>query len=83
MIEELVLTLEHVAVGYGRRVVLPDVNISLRRGSFTGLLGANGSGKSTLLKTVLGILPPLQGRVVLTPVEGRVPCWATCRNASR
>src|SRR5438874_13807506 len=73
MTEELVLTLEHVAVGYGRRVVLPDVNLLLRRGSFTGLLGANGSGKSTILKTILGILPPLNGRIVLPPAGGRPP----------
>jgi ABC-type Mn2+/Zn2+ transport system ATPase subunit len=69
--DALALSLEHVAVGYGRRVVLPDVNLALRRGSFTGLLGANGSGKSTLLKTILGILPLLQGRTVLHPVDGR------------
>ncbi|HXJ62041.1 MAG TPA: metal ABC transporter ATP-binding protein [Verrucomicrobiae bacterium] len=73
MTEESVLTIEHAAVGYGRRVVLPDVNLSLRRGSFTGLLGANGSGKSTLLKTVLSILPVLDGRMVLNPVDGRMP----------
>ncbi len=71
--EDSVLILKHVAVGYGRRVILPDVNLSLRRGSFTGLLGANGSGKSTLLKTVLGILPLLRGETVLRPVDGRPP----------
>jgi len=69
--EPSALTLEHVAVGYGRHVILPDVDLSLPRGSFTGLLGANGSGKSTLLKTVLGILAPLAGRVVLERIEGR------------
>jgi ABC-type Mn2+/Zn2+ transport system ATPase subunit len=46
--------------GYDRRVVLPDVNLTLRKGSFTGLLGANGSGKSTLIKTILGIIPPFK-----------------------
>ncbi len=71
--QEPVLILEHVAVGYGHRVVLPDVNLTLRRGSFTGLLGANGSGKSTLLKTILRILPPLRGAVVLNPIERRTP----------
>lgn len=65
------LKLEHVAVGYSRRVVLADVSFELRRGSFTGLLGANGSGKSTLLKTILGILPALRGTVALAPIEGR------------
>ncbi|HYT59412.1 MAG TPA: metal ABC transporter ATP-binding protein [Haliangiales bacterium] len=73
MTEESVLALENLAVGYGRRVILPEVNLRLQRGSFTGLLGANGSGKSTLLKTILGILPPLQGRIVLHPVDGRAP----------
>ncbi|MBI4326279.1 MAG: metal ABC transporter ATP-binding protein [Chloroflexi bacterium] len=73
MTDEMLLTLDHVAVGYGRRVVLPEVNLGLRRGSFIGLLGANGSGKSTLLKTVLGILPSLQGRMALHPVDGRTP----------
>ena len=71
MTDELLLTLDHVAVGYGRQVVLPDVNLSLRRGSFTGLLGANGSGKSTLIKTILGILPPLSGRLQFASAGGR------------
>jgi len=69
--DELLLTLDHVAVGYGRQVVLPDVTLSLRRGSFTGLLGANGSGKSTLIKTILGILPPLSGRLQFASAGGR------------
>jgi ABC-type Mn2+/Zn2+ transport system ATPase subunit len=71
--EGSVLTLEHAVAGYGHRVVLPDVNLRLRPGSFTGLLGANGSGKSTLIKTVLGIIPPLGGRFEFAPVNGRPP----------
>ena len=71
MTDEPLLKLEGVAVGYGRLVVLPDVNLVLPRGGFTGLLGANGSGKSTLIKTILGIIPPLRGRMKLAPVNGR------------
>jgi len=73
MTQQSLLTLDHVAVGYGHHVVLPDVNLSLPRGSFTGLLGANGSGKSTLIKTILGIIPPLSGRVEFASVDGRPP----------
>ena len=73
MTSDLVLTLEHVAVGYGRHIVLPDVNLTLLSGSFTGLLGPNGSGKSTLLKSILGIFPQLAGRIVLHPINGRTP----------
>lgn len=67
------LRLEHVAVGYGRRVVLPDVHLALPRGSFTGLLGANGSGKSALIKTILGIIPPLSGGIRFGSLGGREP----------
>ena len=71
MTQQSLLTLEQVAVGYGRHVVLPEVSLYLPRGSFTGLLGANGSGKSTLIKTILGIIPPLSGRVEFASVDGR------------
>ena len=55
------LSLERATVGYSRRPVLRDVTLRLYRGQFTALFGANGSGKSTLLKTLVGILPPLNG----------------------
>lgn len=66
-----ILTLDSVAVGYDRHAVLSNVNLAFKRGSFTGLLGANGSGKSTLIRTILGIVPPLAGRMEFKPVEGR------------
>ncbi len=68
-----VLRLESLAVGYGSTAVLQGVNLEFSRGTFTGLLGANGSGKSTLIRTILGILPPLSGRVLLQPLNGRTP----------
>jgi ABC-type Mn2+/Zn2+ transport system ATPase subunit len=45
--------------------LLRDVNWELRAGECWFLLGANGAGKSTLLLTLLGLLPPLGGRVVM------------------
>jgi ABC-type Mn2+/Zn2+ transport system ATPase subunit len=69
--QESVLTLDNVTIGYGRQIVLPELSLNIRRGAFTGLLGANGSGKSTLIKTILGIIPPLQGDVEFTSMSGR------------
>lgn len=63
MATEHILTLQDVAVGYGRHVVLSGINLQLRRGAFIGLLGANGSGKSTLIRTIAGIIPPLAGKL--------------------
>jgi ABC-type Mn2+/Zn2+ transport system ATPase subunit len=73
---EALISLRGVAVGYGRHTVLEKVDLAIKRNASVGLLGANGSGKSTLLKTVAGILPPIAGRVVMSPPEtviGYVP----------
>ena len=71
--DNAILSLEGLAVGYDRQPVFQDINLKLARGGFTGLLGANGSGKSTLIKTILGIIPPIAGRVAFNPLDGRLP----------
>jgi ABC-type polysaccharide/polyol phosphate transport system ATPase subunit len=48
---------------------LKDVSFQVPHGQVLGVVGANGAGKSTLMRTVAGILPPNEGRVV---VHGRV-----------
>ena len=73
MKQETLLALDGLTVGYGSQAVLENISLTLRAGSFTGLLGTNGSGKSTLIKTILGIIPPLAGRVAFDNSGGRVP----------
>jgi iron complex transport system ATP-binding protein len=68
MVEELTKTeieLINVSMGYHDRVVLSDVNLKLKSGEITCLLGPNGVGKTTLFKTLLGFLPPISGHVVI------------------
>ena len=55
------LILEDVNAGYGEKVVLQNVKLSLRSGERIGLLGVNGAGKTTLVKTIAGVLPVLSG----------------------
>jgi ABC-type Mn2+/Zn2+ transport system ATPase subunit len=72
---EPIITLEGLAIGYDGRAVLSGISLSIARASFTAILGANGSGKSTLLKTLLGLQPPVAGRIHFSspPVFGYVP----------
>jgi branched-chain amino acid transport system ATP-binding protein len=49
--------------GYGRKHVVYDVNLSVRRSEIVALLGHNGAGKTTTMKTIFGMLPALGGRV--------------------
>jgi ABC-type Mn2+/Zn2+ transport system ATPase subunit len=67
---EALITLDNLSIGYNGQPVLSGISVSIARASFTAILGANGSGKSTLLKTLLGLLPPLAGRIDTTPPTG-------------
>jgi ABC-type Mn2+/Zn2+ transport system ATPase subunit len=69
-VKEPIITLDNLTIGYHGEPLLSGVSLSISRGSFTAILGANGSGKSTLLKTVLGLLPPIEGRITTEPADG-------------
>jgi len=64
------ITLNNLSIGYNGQPVLSGISLSIARGSFTAILGANGSGKSTLLKTLLGLLPPVAGRIDMAASTG-------------
>ena len=72
------ITLENLAIGYDGQAVLSGISLTIARGSFTAILGANGMGKSTLLKTLLGLQPPVSGKIQIgadgvKPIFGYVP----------
>ena len=54
-----------LTVGYGDRVVLHDINFTVRQGEVFAILGRSGCGKSTLLKHMIGLYPPIAGEVWL------------------
>ncbi len=59
-----IVTMEKVSAGYGDRVVLGRIDLTLSNDDRIGLLGANGNGKSTFAKLVGGRLPPMGGKMV-------------------
>jgi ABC-type Mn2+/Zn2+ transport system ATPase subunit len=67
---EALIVLDNLSIGYNGQPVLSGISVSISRASLTAILGANGSGKSTLLKTLLGLLPPLAGRIHTTGATG-------------
>jgi len=69
-------TLKRTLIRLGRRErvvreirAVRDMSFDVPHGTVLGVVGVNGAGKSTLMRTVAGILPPTQGRIV---VHGRV-----------
>ena len=59
------LQVRSIAKSYDRRAVLHDVSLSVHRGEVVGLLGPNGAGKTTCFYSVMGLVKPDSGRIIL------------------
>jgi branched-chain amino acid transport system ATP-binding protein len=58
------LRIDGLQSGYGEITVLWGVDLVVREGEITALIGSNGAGKSTLMRTVSGLVPTRAGRIV-------------------
>ncbi len=59
------LEIVSIAKSYDRRTVLSDVSLAVGRGEVVGLLGPNGAGKTTCFYSVMGLVKPDSGRIML------------------
>jgi len=62
---DVVLELNNIESGYGEVQVLWGISLKVRAGQVTTIIGANGAGKTTTLRTIMGIVRPLKGKVLL------------------
>jgi lipopolysaccharide export system ATP-binding protein len=59
------LEVRSIAKSYDRRAVLHDVSLDVHRGEVVGLLGPNGAGKTTCFYSIMGLVRPDSGRILL------------------
>jgi urea transport system ATP-binding protein len=62
---EPMLEMVGVTAGYGRTMVLFDVDLSIPKGGAAAIMGHNGAGKTTLLRVAVGLVPVRSGKVLL------------------
>ena len=67
---EYILQCKELTKKFGSRTALSKIDIKLKRGKITGLLGPNGSGKTTLIKLANGLLHPDGGEIL---IDGKSP----------
>lgn len=69
------LSVFNVTTGYGATVVNRDVSLTLGENEVITILGPNGAGKSTLLRTIVGLVKPRTGSIMLggENMTGRTP----------
>ncbi|APR51907.1 LPS export ABC transporter ATP-binding protein [Sphingomonas koreensis] len=63
------LAVVSIAKSYDKRVVLSDVSLSVGKGEVVGLLGPNGAGKTTCFYSVMGLVKPDAGRIMLDGID--------------
>lgn len=55
---------KNLVIGYEHKAIIKNINLTIDEGDYVCVFGDNGVGKSTFLKTLLGLLPPLNGDII-------------------
>jgi len=63
------IDIKELSMSYGKSGALNNINLNLERGQVVALMGPNGSGKSTLLKSILGLVIPQNGKIVVNETD--------------
>lgn len=67
-----VVRIDGLRVGHAGRALLPPIDLEIRAGELWAVVGRNGSGKTTWMRTVLGLLPPVAGKIERRDRELRI-----------
>jgi manganese/iron transport system ATP-binding protein len=62
---DVAVAVDGLSAGYGSRLALSDVTLTVDRGALLAIIGPNGAGKSTLLKAIAGLIKPLAGAITV------------------
>lgn len=61
----------NLSAGYSHAVIT-GLNLTINAGDYLCIIGPNGSGKTTLMKTLLGLIPPISGNVIINANAGEI-----------
>ena len=67
------IKVEHLSKSFGKQLIWGDVSLTIPAGEISVMLGPSGTGKSVLLKTIIGLLKPDQGSIIIEGTD-----LATC-----
>lgn len=59
------LNIESLSIKYGTHLALDSVSLQVKPGEVVAIIGPNGAGKSTMIRAVSGLLPPVNGRILI------------------
>ncbi|HWA68213.1 MAG TPA: ATP-binding cassette domain-containing protein [Rhizomicrobium sp.] len=72
--KDAVIKVRGLVNGFGTKIIHDHVDLDVRRGEVLGVVGGSGSGKSVLLRSIIGLIRPLEGEVMVLgqPTSGDI-----------
>jgi phospholipid/cholesterol/gamma-HCH transport system ATP-binding protein len=64
-VKKTIIQVENLYAGYHYQAIMEDLTFDIQKGEIFVILGGSGCGKSTVLKHMIGLLPPISGRVLI------------------
>ncbi|MCR5422023.1 MAG: metal ABC transporter ATP-binding protein [Bacilli bacterium] len=61
----LQISCKNLCIGYDNKAVINNLNFDIESGDYIAIVGENGVGKSTLVKTLLGLIKPISGEIII------------------
>ncbi len=66
---ENIIQIKHLKKTFGKKQILKDINLELKKGKCTAIFGLSGGGKSTIIKHIVGLLKPDSGEILYNGVD--------------
>ena len=77
--ERPVIELKDLTISYGNRLIVEQLNLSLQRSEICGLLGPNGAGKSSIYHSIIGLVKPAFGKIIINGEDAtNIPTHLRC-----
>lgn len=64
-----IIKIEYLSAGYEGKEVLHDINLTVYKDDYLGIIGPNGGGKTTLMRLILGLMKPTDGSIRFIKTE--------------
>ena len=77
--ENPIIELKDLSISYGNRQIVEKLNLNIQKSEICGLLGPNGAGKSSIYHTIIGLVKPTFGKIIIDGIDAtNIPTHLRC-----
>ena len=67
--ERPIIELKNLTISYGNRQIVENLNLNIQKSEICGLLGPNGAGKSSIYHSIIGLVKPAYGKIIINGID--------------